>query len=261
MSEIFLIDVHAHLQDEKFIEDREKVIKNASDAGVKIIINAGTCIETSAQAVEISQANRSCKALVGLHPHDSAKFDDQTVQQLKKMASLPQTLGIGEIGLDFHYNFSPPEVQIKVFKILWQLAAEINRPAVIHVREAFDDFFSSIKELPAPPKVLLHCFSGDLDIARRAADMGFHFSIGGALTFPKSDITREVFRHLPDNLIHLETDCPYLAPQPRRGKRCEPAFLPMTLEYLARLRQSPVEKMAETLKTNAVSFFGPAILE
>lgn len=261
MPDIFLIDVHAHLQDEKFAEDREKVIKNAFDAGVKIIINAGTCLETSAQAIEIAQNNPGCKALVGLHPHDAAKFDDQTLKQLKDMAAKPQTLGIGEIGLDFHYNFSPPDVQISVFKKLWQLAAELNMPAVIHVREAFDDFFASIKELPAPPKILLHCFSGDLDIARRAVDMGFHFSIGGALTFPKSDITREVFRHLPDNVIHLETDCPYLAPQPRRGKRCEPAFIPMTLEYLAKLRQSQVDKMAETLKNNAVSFFGPAILE
>lgn len=261
MPDLFLIDVHAHLQDEKFSNEVDTIIADAAKAGVKRIINAGTCVETSAQALAIAQKHRGCKALVGIHPHDASKFDDQTIAVLKKMASAPETLGIGEIGLDYHYNFSPPETQIRVFRTLWQLAVELQMPAIIHVREAFDDFFAAIAEMPAPPKVLLHCFSGDLDIARRAADMGFHFSIGGALTFPKSDMTREVFKHLPENLIHLETDCPYLAPQPRRGKRCEPAFIPMTLEYLAKIRQKPVEQMAETLKKNAVAFFGPALLE
>lgn len=261
MPELFLIDVHAHLQDAKFIDDCDQVIINAGSNGVKAIVNAGTCVETSRQAVKIARQHSCCKALVGIHPHDASKFNEQTVSELTALSKEPGVLGIGEIGLDFHYDFSPRDVQLTVFKRLWQLAAELQLPAVIHVREAFDDFFIAIAGLPAPPRVMLHCFSGDLEVARRTIDMGFHFSIGGALTFPKSDLTREVFKHIPDSLVHLETDCPYLAPQPRRGKRNEPAFLPMTLEYMAKVKKQSVSNMAEILKKNAIAFYGKTIVE
>ncbi len=251
-----LIDVHAHLQDEKFTEDVEEVVKRAVAAGVTRIINAGTNIADSRQAVEIARRYPECLCLVGIHPHDASTFNDSSLAELKALTSEPAVLGIGEIGLDFHYDFSPRDTQISVFRQLWQLAADLQLPAVIHVREAYDEFFAAIADLPVPPKVLLHCFSGDLDIARRAADMGFHFSIGGALTYPRSDLTREVFRVLPESQIHLETDCPYLAPQFKRGKRNEPAYLTATLEQLAKLRKLPATSMAEVLKRNATDFFG-----
>jgi len=259
MGNIFLVDVHAHLQDEKLFPECDELVKRAAEAGVARIINAGTCIETSKQAIDIARKHSSCSALVGVHPHDASGAKSTTTEELRKLAEQPEVVGIGEIGLDFHYNFSPPEVQVAVFKSLWQLAAELNMPAVIHVREAFDEFFTAIRDLPCPPEVMLHCFSGDLDIARRAVDMGFHFSIGGALTFPKSEMTRSVFEFLPENAIHLETDCPYLAPQPRRGKRNEPAWLPMTLEYLAKTRGIAEEEMARILHRNAIAFFGPRL--
>lgn len=261
MAELFLIDVHAHLQDVKFADDRDQVIKNAIAANVKAIINAGTCLQTSRQAIELARQYSCCKALVGIHPHDASKFNDNSIDELKQLASLPGVLGIGEIGLDFHYDFSPRDVQTTVFKSLWQLAAELNVPAIIHVREAYDAFFLAIKDLPAPAKVMLHCFSGDLEVARKAVDMGFHFSIGGALTFPKSDLSREVFKFIPESMVHLETDCPYLAPQPKRGKRNEPAYLPMTLEFMAKVKKQPVTDMAAILKQNAVSFFGNSLIE
>ena len=259
MNNFFLVDVHAHLQDEKLFPECDEIVRRAEDAGVKRIINAGTCVVTSKQAIEIARKHHNCLALVGVHPHDASGANSTTGDELRELACLPEVVGIGEIGLDFHYNFSPPEVQVAVFKELWKLAAELNMPAIIHVREAFSEFFAAIHELPTPPKVMLHCFSGDLDLARRAADMGFHFSIGGALTFPKSETTRAVFKYLPDEVIHLETDCPYLAPQPKRGKRNEPAWLPLTLESMAKVRGMDCSEMAHILHRNAVTFFGPRL--
>ncbi|KAF1079759.1 MAG: putative metal-dependent hydrolase YcfH [Candidatus Rifleibacterium amylolyticum] len=259
MSNLFLVDVHAHLQDEKLFEECDDIVKRADEAGVKRIINAGTCVVTSKQAIDIARKHPTCSALVGVHPHDAAGATPTIIDELRKLAEQPEVVGIGEIGLDFHYNFSPPEVQVALFKDLWQLAAELNMPAVIHVREAFDEFFAAIKGLPAPEKVMLHCFSGDLEVARRAVDMGFHFSIGGALTFPKSEMTRAVFKFLPEESIHLETDCPYLAPQPKRGKRNEPAWLPLTLEYLAKARGTSNDELALVLHRNAITFFGPRL--
>ena len=259
MSDVFLVDVHAHLQDEKLYSECSELVDRAKANGVQRIINAGTCVETSIQAIEIARQYPGCSALVGVHPHDASGANSETVIRLRELAALPEVVGIGEIGLDFHYNFSPPEIQIDVFRTLWSLAAELNMSAVIHVREAFDEFFAAIKELAAPPRVMLHCFSGDLEIARKAADLGFHFSIGGARTFPKSEMTRAVFKFLPDEVIHLETDCPYLAPQPKRGKRNEPAWLALTLEYLCKLRGTDSEEMSNTLHHNAITFFGPRL--
>ncbi|HAE38357.1 MAG TPA: hypothetical protein DCG57_06930 [Candidatus Riflebacteria bacterium] len=256
MSDVFLVDVHAHLQDEKLFSECSELVARASESGVQRIINAGTCVETSLQAIDIARQYPGCSALVGVHPHDASGADAETENRLRELAKLPEVVGIGEIGLDFHYNFSPPEIQTAVFKSLWRLAADLDMPAVIHVREAFDDFFAAIKELPRPPKVMLHCFSGDIEIARKAADLGFHFSIGGALTFTKSDMTRAVFKFLPDNVIHLETDCPYLAPQPKRGKRNEPAWLALTFEHLCKLRGTDCEDMRRKLHNNAITFFG-----
>ncbi len=256
MSDLRLIDVHAHLQDEKFAEDLPEVIKRAKNAGVTRIVNAGTTVADSRRAVEIAAEYPGCLALIGIHPHEASSFNVDSVTELRSLASEPGVLGIGEIGIDFHYDFSPHDVQIKVFKELWQLAAELQVPAVVHVREAYNAFFEAIAGLPAPAKVLLHCFSGDLDIARRAVDMGFHFSIGGALTFPKSELTREVFGFLPANRIHLETDCPYLAPQFKRGKRNEPAYLTSTLEQMAKVRRLSAPAMAEIINQNAIELFG-----
>lgn len=256
MTEFFLIDVHAHLQDEKFAEDCGEVVERAVKAGIKRIINAGTSVADSRKAIELSRLHPECLALVGIHPHEASSFNDNSLTELRALASDARVIGIGEIGLDFHYDFSPREEQINVFKQLWLLAAELKLPALIHVREAYDVFFATIAGLPKLDKVLLHCFSGDLQIARTAVDNGFHFSIGGALTFPKSDLTREVFKILPENRIHLETDCPYLAPQSRRGKRNEPSYMASTLEQLAKVRKLSTAAMADILKQNACSFFG-----
>ncbi|MFZ5949532.1 MAG: TatD family hydrolase [Candidatus Rifleibacteriota bacterium] len=256
MTEPYLIDVHAHLQDEKFDGELESLVEAAEAAGVKKIINAATCVETSKQAVEIAEKFPACYATAGIHPHDASKFDNNSIKNLKQILQHPRVIAVGEIGLDFHYDFSPRPVQEKVFEQLWLLAVELKKPVVVHVREAFSSFFDILKGLPRCEKVLLHCFSGDKEVARKAADLGFHFSVGGALTFPKSDQTREVFSYLPAELIHLETDCPYLAPQPRRGKRNEPSLLVLTFDFLAALRQIESLKFKQQLQDNARNLFG-----
>ena len=261
MHENFLIDVHAHLQDEKFNDEHESIVDNALKAGVNKIINAGTCLKTSDQAINLAEKFDCCYAAAGVHPHDSETYKGQiTLQELKKMLKHPKVVALGEIGLDFYYDFSSPEKQKEVFAKLWQLAAELKMPAVVHLREAFEPFFSIIKDLPAPPKVLLHCFSGDLEIARKAADMGYHFSIGGILTFSKSNTTRNVFKFLPDDLIHIESDCPYLAPKPKRGKRNEPALIKHTFDFLCNLRKTEPDKLKSRLQKNAHNFFGPSFI-
>lgn len=256
MTEPFLIDVHAHLQDEKFAGEEKEIVDNARAAGVARIINAATCVATTQQAIDLAENFGECFATAGIHPHDATSFDETSVAMLKKMAAHPKVLAIGEIGLDFHYDFSPREVQEKVLRELWNLACELEMPVVVHVREAYERFLPIIAELPRPKQVLLHCFSGDLEIARKTADLGYHFSIGGALTFPKSEQAREVFAYLPDDLIHLETDCPYLAPQPRRGKRNEPALLPLIFDFLVQLRKTDPERLRLRLLENAENLFG-----
>jgi TatD DNase family protein len=151
--------------------------------------------------------------------------------------------------------FPPRDIQKKAFIAQWELAAKLNLPAIIHVREAFEDFFSYIKDLKKPAKVLLHCFSGNIEETKKAIELGFHFSIGGPLTFPKAELTREVFKIIPLDRIHLETDCPYLAPKPKRGKRNEPAFVKYTFEYMANLFNISEQTLSEQLADNANNFF------
>ena len=256
MSSSFLIDVHAHLEDEKFSEDVRETIERASAAGIKRIINAGCSIPECEAIIKLSEEYPECFSIVGVHPHNAKEFVDGDLERITNFTKHNKVLGIGEIGLDYFYDFAPKDLQIEVFQKQWKLAAQLNLPVELHIRDAYDDFFPSIKGLPQPPKVMLHCFSGDLDIARKALDMGFEFSIGGVLTFNKSDLTRQIFKFIPDNRIHLETDCPYLAPQGKRGKRNEPANVAITVEYLAKVKECSVEKITDILYENAKNFFG-----
>lgn len=251
-----LIDTHAHLHDEKFNGEVDSIVANAKEAGISTIINAGTCIKTTAEAIAVADKYDSCYALAGIHPHDASSFEGgETLASLAEFLKHPKVLGIGEIGLDYHYDFSPRAKQKEAFIAQWNLAVKTNVPVVLHVREAYDDFFAAIDQLEKPEKAILHCFSGDMDIARKAMDMGFHFSIGGVLTYPKADETRNVFQLLPLDKIHLETDCPYLAPKPKRGKRNEPALLIHTFRYLAELRGINEGDLAKQLAKNALDLF------
>lgn len=251
-----LIDVHAHLQDEAYNPDRPATLERCRQAGLAAVINAGTDLPNSRAALAIAHEQPFCWALVGVHPHEAKSWTATTLADLEPLLDDPKVLGVGEMGLDYHYDFSPRDIQKTAFLGQWDLAARRRQPAVVHLREAFDDFWAFIDDRPAPQKVLLHCFSGDLEQARRALDHGFHFSIGGPLTFPKSDDTRRVFSFLPESVIHLETDCPYLTPVPFRGKRNEPARLEHSFLKLCELRRTEPATMAARLADNARTFFG-----
>jgi TatD DNase family protein len=246
-----LVDSHCHLDDEKFDADREQVIERALAAGVETMMAIGTGGELD---VAIQQAERYpfMYATIGVHPHDASKATAETYARLRDLAQHPKVLAIGEIGLDYHYDFSPRELQREVFERQLEIAAEAGKPIVIHTREAWDDTMAQVTSVGAslPHGGIMHCFTGDAAQARQALALGFHLSFGGVLTFPKAEPVREAARITPDDRLLVETDCPYLAPVPHRGKRNEPAFVVETARRLAAERGTTIDAIAEVTSRN-----------
>jgi TatD DNase family protein len=247
---VTFVDSHCHLDDAKFDEDRERVIERALAAGVTrlLAIGTGNGPPDLEVAIRLADGYPSIYATIGVHPHDASKATDDTFAQLRDLASHPKVLAIGEIGLDYHYDFSPRDVQRAVFDRQLALAADAHKPIVIHTREAWDDTLAQIDSLPHGG--IMHCFTGDLAQAREALDRGFHLSFGGVLTFPKAESLRQAAALAPDDRILIETDCPYLAPVPHRGKRNEPAFVIETARRLAQVRNTTPERIAELTTQN-----------
>jgi TatD DNase family protein len=245
-----LVDSHCHLDDSKFDEDREQAIERALAAGVTRLMAIGTGNGPPDLEVAVRLADRHSfiYATIGVHPHDAAKATDATFARLSELAKHPKVLAIGEIGLDYHYDFSPRDVQLSVFERQLALAAEAKKPIVIHTREAWEDTLAAVTSLPYGG--IMHCFTGDAAQARQALDRGFHLSFGGVLTFPKAESLREAARLAPDDRILVETDCPYLAPVPHRGKRNEPAFVVDTVRRLAEVRGTTPENIAQLTTRN-----------
>ena len=245
-----LVDSHCHLDDSKFDDDREQAIERALAAGVTRMLAIGTADGPPDLEVAIRLAERYpfIYATIGVHPHDAAKASEETFARLRELAAHPKVIAIGEIGLDYHYDFSPRDVQRAVFDRQLAIAADAAKPIVIHTREAWDDTLLHITALPHGG--IMHCFTGDSAQARQALDLGFHLSFGGVLTFPKAEGLREASRIVPDDRILVETDCPYLAPVPHRGKRNEPAFVVETARRLAAERETTTEAIAELTTRN-----------
>jgi len=245
-----LVDTHCHLDDSKFDADRAETIERALAAGVTrlMAIGTGNGPPDLEVAVRLADSHPFIYATVGVHPHDASKATEETLTKLRDLADHPKVLAIGEIGLDYHYDFSPRDVQRAVFERQLAIADAARKPIVIHTREAWDDTLSAVTALPHGG--IMHCFTGDAAQARQALDRGFHLSFGGVLTFPKAEALREAARLAPDDRILVETDCPYLAPVPHRGKRNEPAFLLDTARRLAEVRGTTPEKIAELTTRN-----------
>jgi TatD DNase family protein len=235
------------LDDEKFNADREQVMERALAAGVETMMAIGTGGELD---VAIQQAERYpfIYATIGVHPHDASKATEETYARLRDLAQHPKVLAIGEIGLDYHYDFSPRDVQREVFDRQLEIATLAGKPIVIHTREAWEDTMAQITSLPHGG--IMHCFTGDESQARQALALGFHLSFGGVLTFPKAESVREAARITPDDRLLVETDCPYLAPVPHRGKRNEPAFVVETARRLAVERGTTIDAIAEVTSRN-----------
>ena len=240
-----LVDSHCHLDDKQFDPDREEVIERALQAGVErmLAIGTGSGPPDLEAGLRLARQHAFIYATVGVHPHDAAKAAPETFAALEALAADSKVLAIGEIGLDYHYDFSPREVQRDVFVAQLQLAARAGKPIVIHTREAWDDTLLLLRGI-------MHCFSGGPAEARQALDLGFYLSFGGVLTFPKAEALREAARLAPEDRLLVETDAPYLAPVPKRGKRNEPAFMVETARRLAEVRGSPPERIAEVTTAN-----------
>jgi TatD DNase family protein len=245
-----MIDSHCHLDDSKFDVDREQVIERALRSGVERMMAIGTGDGPPDLETAIRQADRYpfIFATIGVHPHDASKAVPDTFVRLRELAAHPKVLAIGEIGLDYHYDFSPREVQRQVFRRQLEIAAEAALPIVIHTREAWPDTMALLRA-DWHGGGIMHCFTGDEQQAREALDLGFHLSFGGVLTFPKAESVRQAARITPDDRLLVETDCPYLAPMPHRGKRNEPSFLVETVRRLAEVRgRTPAEIAALTTR-------------
>jgi TatD DNase family protein len=202
-------------------------------------------------AIRIAERFPNVWATVGVHPHDASKAESRTFDELRALARHPKVVGIGEIGLDYHYDFSPRETQHQVFLEQMRIAREVAKPVIIHTREAWEDTMAVLR---GPG--ILHCFTGNAEQARQGVELGFHLGFGGVLTFPKSDAVREAARAVPEDRLLLETDCPYLAPIPFRGKRNEPAYMAHTANRLAEVRGVTEAEIAEITTRNFEQLFG-----
>jgi TatD DNase family protein len=252
-----LIDSHAHLEMKDFDRDRARVIDRAQKAGVSQIVTVATTLADARKALAIAEEFPMVHVAIGIHPHEVKEIDGKTYDELRALAQEKKVVAFGEIGLDFYRNFSPREVQIRRFRELLRMGRQLGLPIIIHDREAHGETLRIIREESNGPwKGVFHCFSGDAAMAKEVLQLGFSLSIPGTVTFPKSTTQQEVVRRIPLEKILLETDCPYLAPEPYRGKRNEPAYIRQTAEAVAALKGLSLEDVARITSVNAQQLFG-----
>lgn len=253
-----LFDSHAHLNDERFDEDREELICSLQEKGVDLVVNPGACIKTSIESIELANKYDFIYAAVGAHPHDVGELDDTAIDILRKLATENEkVVAIGEIGLDYYYDNYPREVQKEWFKKQIELANELKLPIIIHDRDAHGDTFEIIKNYKSPEiGCVLHCYSGNVELAREYVKMGCYISLSGTVTFKNNKKTKEVAREIPLDRLLIETDSPYMAPTPHRGKRNDPSLVQFVADTIAIEKGISYETVCEATKENAKRFFG-----
>jgi TatD DNase family protein len=256
-----LADSHCHLDDKQFDQDRDAVVAHAHAAGLKYMLTIGTGDGPPDLEVAVRLAERypTVYATVGVHPNDAAKVDLNTFKNLQNLLRHPKVMAIGEIGLDYHWGV-PKETQMPVFRRQLELAAEERMPVVIHTRDAWEDTLAVLEQHWAPTGLpcVLHCFTGDSALAQRCLDLGFYLAFGGVATFPKATEVREAARITPAGRLLIETDSPYLAPVPFRGKRNEPAYVAHTARAIAEARGIPLVQLTSESTTTFEHVFGLA---
>ena len=251
-----LIDAHAHLDMPEFEKDLPGVIQRAQEAGVTTILTVGTDPTSCRRTLEIAEAYPHIFAIVGVHPHNAADIEEKDLDGLKDLARNAKVKAWGEIGLDYYRNLSPPTIQQERLRQQIQIGKELGLPLVIHSRSATQETIAILQEERAGEVGgVIHCFSGDEETARRYLDMGFVVSIPGVITFKKAQGLREVAKGLPPEGFIIETDAPFLAPVPHRGKRNEPAYVRFTAETIAQIRRKDIAEVAAITTTNARRVF------
>lgn len=251
-----MIDTHAHLNDPKFEPDLDEVVARAGDAGVERIVVCGYDLPSSRAAVEMAAGYESVYATVGIHPHDAKSYSDLAAAELKELSGAGKVIAVGEIGLDFHYSFSPRPEQFEAFESQVLLAGELGLPIVVHSRESNPDALQVLRGCSANiVGCVFHCFSGDEHFARMVLECGFYIGIDGPITYKASEKLRRVVEMCPMDRLLIETDCPYLTPVPHRGKRNEPAYVRYVAEEVARIRGMTLEEVDQATTQNARMLF------
>lgn len=254
---MYLIDTHAHLNDSQFQQDLPQVIARAEAEGVKRIIVCGYDMQSSRDAVDMAREWESVWATVGIHPHDAKNYNDQSAQELVELSAGNKVIAIGEIGLDFHYDFSPRPEQYAAFEAQIKLADTLGMPIVVHSRESNPEALQVLRDNASNVVgCVFHCFSGDEDFARQILDLGYYIGVDGPVTYKASEKLRRVIEMCPLDRLLVETDCPYLTPVPYRGKRNEPAYVKYVAEAVAAVKGITTEELAAITTDNAARLFG-----
>ncbi|MFA9423741.1 MAG: TatD family hydrolase [Sedimentibacter sp.] len=250
------VDSHAHLDDERFDGDREELINGLNNNGIEIVLNPGADLNTSKAAVLLADKYSFIYAAVGCHPHDSKYMNDETIDIFRELAKNEKVIAIGEIGLDYFYDNSDRDVQRKWFREQIRLAKELDLPYIVHDRDAHEDVFKIMKEEHYDgTRGILHCYSSSVEMAREFIKLGFYISLGGPVTFKKSKTPKLVAKEIPLDKLLIETDSPYLTPEPFRGKRNEPKYVKYVAEEIANIRNISVDMVAKQTKENFKKLF------
>jgi TatD DNase family protein len=249
-------DSHAHLDDKKYNPDRHEMLLRAKEKGISQIVNVGYDLPSSRRSVALAEKYDFIYAAVGIHPHDASEADEKTLQEIRRLAGNSKVVAIGEMGLDYYRDLSPRDIQQKVFRQQIKMALELGKPIIVHDRDAHGDIMRILKEEDASKAGgVLHCFSGSLEMAKECLKMGFYISVAGPVTFSNARKLKEIATEIPINRLLIETDAPYLTPEPHRGKRNESAFVAYVGECIAALRGIPIEELAKAATENTKRCF------
>lgn len=253
-----LIDSHVHLDDRRFNKDRDQLINNLEKDGVELVVNIGSDLKTSEASVDLADKYEPVYAVVGVHPHSAAEYNDKVEDRLRELANHKKVVAIGEIGLDYYRDLSPRDIQIDVFKRQLDLAKDLDMPIVIHSRDASQPVFDILKEFKennTDMDILIHCYSDSVELMREYIKLGCYIALGGTTTFKNSRVPKEVAKQVPLERLLLETDCPYLTPEPMRGKRNEPKYVDYVADMIADLRGIKKDEVVLQTAFNARKFY------
>jgi len=253
-----LIDSHCHIEMKAFDRDRDSVLARAKDVGVEYVVAVGINLTDCKRVVSTVRKYDMVFGVVGIHPHHAKDIDMTTYDTLKELAAHEKIVAYGEIGLDFFRNLSPRDVQIRRFGEQLELAEELGLPVVIHDRDAHAQTMSILEQYNGDGRGIIHCFSGDYAMARKCLDMGFYISVPGNITYRNAEMLREVVKKVPLTRLLVETDAPFLSPQPKRGGRNEPSNIVYTAMKVAEIKRLPVEEVEEVTYRNTIDVFGMA---